>query len=334
MRRGLPRKGDVLITTEAPLGEVAILKTDERVALAQRVILLRAKAECVDPDYLFFALQSEFAQGELRARGSGTTVLGIKQSELLRARIPHFPIDRQRRIASILSAYNDLIENCQRRIRILEEIARGLYREWFVHFRFPGADSLPRIDSPLGPIPQGWRVGRLDDLLVLQRGFDLPKGERREGDVPVIAATGVTGFHSETKVRGPGVVTGRSGSIGDVLYVHQDFWPLNTTLWVKEFARSRPLVAYYALSAIDLAQLNSGAAVPTLNRNDVHGLPVVIPPMQIQDAFEQHAGVMHRQVLTLQTKVANLRRTRDVLLPHLMSGQIDPRSAELNNSAS
>ena len=99
-------------------------------------------------------------------------------------------VEVQRRIAAILSAYDDLIENCQRRIRILEGMARGPYREWFVHFRFPGSENLSRVDSPLGPIPQGWDVGRLDDLLVLQRRFDLPKGERREGDVPVIAATG------------------------------------------------------------------------------------------------------------------------------------------------
>lgn len=118
-------------------------------------------------------------------------------------------------------------------------------------------------------------------------------------------------------------MTGRSGSIGEVLYVQEDFWPLNTTLWVKEFARSKPLVAYDALLAIDLKQFNSGASVPTLNRNDVHGLPVVIPPLEIQRRFDDLAGVMHRQVRTLQIKIANLRRTRDLLLPRFMSGQID-----------
>ena len=138
MRRGLPQKLDVLLTTEAPLGEVAILRDDVRIALAQRIILLRAKPGLLDPLYLFYALQSDFGQGELKARASGTTVLGIKQSELRKVRVPVFPLPVQQRIAGILSAYDELIENNQRRIRILEDMARSLYREWFIHFRYPG----------------------------------------------------------------------------------------------------------------------------------------------------------------------------------------------------
>ncbi|HEX9080875.1 MAG TPA: restriction endonuclease subunit S, partial [Holophagaceae bacterium] len=111
MRRGLPQKLDVLLTTEAPLGEVAILRKDARVALAQRIILLRANSGLLDPRFLFYALQSDFCQGELKARASGTTVLGIKQSELRKVRVPIFLLPAQRRIAGILSAYDDLIEN-------------------------------------------------------------------------------------------------------------------------------------------------------------------------------------------------------------------------------
>jgi type I restriction enzyme S subunit len=164
MRRGLPQKLDVLLTTEAPLGELAILRGSERIALAQRIILLRAKPGHVDPVFLFYALQSDFGQGELKARGSGTTVLGIKQSELRKVRIPIFPLPVQRRIAGILSAYDELMENSQRRIRLLEAMARALYREWFVHFRFPGHEKLPRVASPLGDIPQGWEVRTIADV--------------------------------------------------------------------------------------------------------------------------------------------------------------------------
>ncbi len=322
MRRGLPKKLDVLITTEAPLGEVALLRDDKKVALAQRVILLRARENIVDPVFMFYALQSDFGQGELKARASGTTVLGIKQSELRQVRIPVFPLPVQRRIAGILSAYDELIENNQRRIRILEEMARSLYREWFAHFRYPGHESVPLTDSSIGPIPQGWECGRLDEVLVLQRGFDLPRNEREYGSVPIIAATGINGFHSVAKVKAPGVVTGRSGSIGTVLYVHEDFWPLNTALWVKEFPKSEPLFAYYLLSSLELKQFNSGAAVPTLNRNDVHGVQVVIPPRELQRRFQLNAGAMLEQAEILQRQTANLRRTRDLLLPRLLSGQI------------
>jgi type I restriction enzyme S subunit len=169
MRRGLPQKLDVLLTTEAPLGEVAILRDSKKIALAQRIILLRAKTGQVDPEFLFYTLQSDFGQGELKARASGTTVPGIKQSELLKVRIPIYPIEQQQRIARILSAYDELIENNQRRIRILEEMARTLYREWFVDLRFPGHASAPRVTSSVGEIPRGWDVKALSSIAEVNR---------------------------------------------------------------------------------------------------------------------------------------------------------------------
>jgi len=181
----------------------------------------------------------------------------------------------------------------------------------------------PASRPPLGEIPKGWEVGRLDDVLVLQRGFDLPKAKRVEGEVPIYAATRVTDFHNEAKVKAPGVVTGRSGTIGDVIYVQEDFWPLNTALWAKEFPKSEPLFAYYFLSSIDLKQFNAGAAVPTLNRNDIHGLDALIPPRSLQRKFQDVAGAMLKQARTLGLQIQNLRRTRDLLLPRLLSGQID-----------
>src|SRR5580698_1591570 len=128
MRRGLPRQWDILLTTEAPLGFVADLRTTERVALAQRVILLRGDPSSVNQNYFFQALKCPFVQAGLRARSTGTTVLGIKQSELWRVEIPCPPIPVQERIARILSTYDDLIENNTRRIKILEDLAETFYR--------------------------------------------------------------------------------------------------------------------------------------------------------------------------------------------------------------
>jgi type I restriction enzyme S subunit len=272
-----------------------------------------------DPKYVYYCMQGlDFARFNA---GAGVPTLNRNHLDSLEVNVP--PLQVQRRIAGILSAYDGLIENSQRRIRILESMARALYREWFVHFRFPGHELVPRVASRLGEIPKGWEVARLDDVLVLQRGFDLPKANRVEGDVPIYAATGVTGFHSEAKAKAPGVVTGRSGTIGDVIYVQEDFWPLNTALWVKEFPKAKPLYAYYVLSSLDLKQFNSGAAVPTLNRNDIHGLDALIPPLQLQEKFQHMAGEMLQQARTRGLQIQNLRRTRDLLLPRLLSGQID-----------
>ena len=151
MRRGLPKQWDILITTEAPLGEVAQLRTPEKVALAQRVILMRGKSDLIDQGYYFQTFKSDYVQAELNSRGTGTTVLGIKQSELLKVRIPYYPLSTQQKIAAILSAYDNLIENNTRRIKILEEMAQAIYREWFVDFRFPGHEGVRLLESELGP---------------------------------------------------------------------------------------------------------------------------------------------------------------------------------------
>lgn len=107
------------------------------------------------------------------------------------------------------------------------------------------------------------------------------------------------------------------------MYVERDFWPLNTTLWVKEFKVGSPLYAFYVLQSIDLVGFNSGAAVPTLNRNDVHGLPVFKPASDVLLHFDATAGPMLALKLRLEQKNANLRTTRDLLLPKLISGELD-----------
>ena len=119
------------------------------------------------------------------------------------------------------------------------------------------------------------------------------------------------------------MVTGRSGTIGNVLYVQEDFWPLNTVLWVKEFPKAEPLYAYYVLSSLDLKQFNSGAAVPTLNRNDIHGLDALLPPRALQKRFQEIDGAMLAQARVLQVQMQNLRSTRDLLLARLLSGTMN-----------
>jgi len=173
-------------------------------------------------------------------------VPGVNRNDL-HARKVGVPEDvgEQASIASVLSAYDDLIENNRRRIQLLEQAARLLYKEWFIHLRFPGHEHTQIIDLPAeasaqaGGVPEGWEKKPLGKLLTLQRGFELPVSKRKEGRFPIYASTGINGYHAEGKVKGSGAVTGRSGSLGTVMYVSSDFWPLNTTLWVKEFKAGR-----------------------------------------------------------------------------------------------
>jgi type I restriction enzyme S subunit len=318
------KPGTLCITIAANIAESAILGIEG--CFPDSVVGFVADPHKADVRFVKYYM--EILKLRMQNVSHGATQDNLSLDKLLSFNFLVPPLPIQRRIAGILSAYDELIENSQRRIKILESMARALYREWFVHFRFPGHESVPRVPSPLGEIPQGWEVGRLDAVLVLQRGFDLPRSKRVEGEVPIYAATGVIDFHNEAKVKAPGVVTGRSGTIGDVIYVQEDFWPLNTALWAKEFPKSEPLFAYYFLSSIDLKQFNAGAAVPTLNRNDIHGLDALIPPRYLQRKFQDVAGAMLKQARTLGLRIENLRRTRDLLLPRLLSGQIDVESLD------
>jgi type I restriction enzyme S subunit len=245
------------------------------------------------------------------------------------------PLPEQRAIAATLGALDDKIELNRRMNETLEAMARALFRDWFVDFgptRAKMAGTTPYLSPALWSLfpdrlddagkPEGWEVGNMSDLFTLQRGFDLPSQKRREGLYPILAASGPSGFHESYMVKGPGVTTGRSGVLGRVFFVHGDFWPLNTSLWVKEYKRATPRYAYFFLNLIDLESFNAGSAVPTLNRNHIHGLPAVLSPQELIVAFDQVAeSLMARQ---RQNEIENetLAQTRDLLLPRLMSGEL------------
>lgn len=224
----------------------------------------------------------------------------------------------QVRIAEILSTYDSLIETNHRRMALLEESARLLFREWFVRLRFPGYEHTPIADG----VPGGWERAPLEAALTLQRGFDLPTQDRKEGNVPIYGSTGILGYHDSAKALAPGVVTGRSGTLGEVQYVSEDYWPLNTALWVREFKRVTPLFALFLLREMDLKQFNGGASVPTLDRKSVHRVEALIPPAPLLREFDGFAADAFKQINNLKAQNKKLRDARDLLLPRLMSGSL------------
>jgi len=157
-------------------------------------------------------------------------------------------------------------------------------------------------------IPEGWIETTLGEVATFQRGFDLPKSDRTFGEYPLMVSNGQDGTHKEFKVSGPGIVTGRSGSLGNVFYIKDDFWPLNTTLWIKNFHKNDIRFVYYFLIKFPFEKYNAGSGVPTLNRNHIHPLPVIIPPLPEQKAianvltaFDDKIELLQAQNKTLET---------------------------------
>lgn len=130
-----------------------------------------------------------------------------------------------------------------------------------------------------------WQTKKLGEIINLKRGYDLPQKKRISNKIPIMSSSGINGFHNESKVLGPGVVTGRSGQLGKVFYIEEDYWPLNTTLYVEDFKGNNPLFIYYLLQTLQLENYNAGSSVPTLNRNHVHLLDVKIPSVSIQKSI-------------------------------------------------
>jgi type I restriction enzyme S subunit len=164
-------------------------------------------------------------------------------------------------------------------------------------------------------LPEGWRMGTIGDLFELQRGFDLPSQERTGGVYPIYASTGITEYHNAYKVEPPCVVTGRSGTIGEVFYVDKQCWPLNTTLWVKDFKNTPPFFVYYKLKELELGKTVSGfAAVPTLNRNDVHMMESLMPPIGLLAEFEKEMTVIHHHQSITEQENEKLTELQSLLL--------------------
>ncbi|TXH49244.1 MAG: restriction endonuclease subunit S [Burkholderiaceae bacterium] len=323
-RRTLLRGGELVMSLVGNPGAVAVVPPDLAGSNLARQVGLIALQPFAEARYVMYSLMAPDGKNALTARTKGSVQQVINLADLRRVPISLPPLSTQRRIASILGAYDDLIEVNRRRIAVLEEMARRLFEEWFVHFRFPGCGA----GLTDGELPSGWSLVPLEQMLVLQRGFDLPSAARGAGAHPVIAASGVHGTHSEFRVRGPGVVTGRSGTLGTVNLVHQDFWPLNTTLYVREFRRASPAYALHLLRHLKLGAHGGGAAVPTLNRNHVHALKVPCAPPELIAQFEQHAMTTLVTAYNLERQNSRLAESRDLLLPRLISGDRTVTTAE------
>ncbi len=316
-RYGL-KYGDIVMCEGGVPGRCAVWKEQVPGMMIQKALHRIRPFDGVDSRFLFYSFLKLGRSDELSGLFTGSTIKHLPREKLAKVviAIPHYEL--QCRIADILSAYDDLIETNRRRIGLLEEAARLLYREWFVHFRFPGHEHVQIIEG----IPERWERKTLGDIITLKRGYDLPDAKRVPGSVPIISSSGVTGFHNHPKSVGPGVITGRYGTLGKVYYVEQNYWPLNTALYVEDFKGAHPLMILYFLRFLLEGITTEKAAVPGLDRNVLHARTVIWPAIKLQSDFVEVVSALQRQMSVLKALNQKLAQARDLLLPRLMSGEI------------
>ena len=176
--------------------------------------------------------------------------------------------------------------------------------------------------TEIGVIPADWEVKSISQVAPLQRGFDLPTRQLKSGPFPVVYSNGVENYHNAAMIKGPGVVTGRSGTLGKVHYIESDYWPHNTSLWVTRFNNNDPKFIYYLYQSLRFERFASGSGVPTLNRNDAHCYSVAIPPTEKeQRAIAQALSDVDALLATLDQVIAKKRDLKQATMQQLLTGQ-------------
>ncbi|MDO9161321.1 MAG: restriction endonuclease subunit S [Methylococcaceae bacterium] len=314
-KRAVPLPGDLILAREAPVGNVAVIPEEQQFCLGQRTVLLRPDKSKAVPDYLCYLLLTPLIRGQLLSKSGGATVHHLNMKDIRALHIGTLPnLSEQAQTASVIKTYDDLIETNRRRIALLEESARLLYREWFVNLRFPGHELVKWQDG----LPEGWRKCYLKDITTLNYGKALKESNRTAGEVPVYGSSGIVGTHNKSLVDGPAIIVGRKGNVGSVFFSDVPCFAIDTVYFV-----SGSDVSYYLFHLLKTMNfISSDAAVPGLNRNYAYGLEVLHPDASTLTSFEQKIAPVFQQISLLKRQNTALQNARDELLPNLMSGAI------------
>jgi type I restriction enzyme S subunit len=347
-RKGHPQVGDTLISTVGAIGRVAFV-SKQRGCIAQNVIAMRPNVSLVDPGYLFYLLSSDTIQNRLSSLNIGVAQPSLKVPHLLNLELEFPNLPTQRKIAGILSAYDDLIENNLRRIKILEQMAQSLYREWFVHFRFPGHESATFKNSELGRIPDGWEVKEIQEVAIIHRGRSYKSSELvAEGGLPFINLKCVVrdgGFRRDGLKRFDGPYKdSHKVTTGDIVMAVTDMTQERRI--VARAARVPSLDSEFGIVSMDLVSIEprpgfsrdflysyfrcsdfadhlkqhaNGANVLHLSPDRIKEHEFVLPEEKLMNHYSQIVGLHFDEIENLHRRNDNLRSTRDLLLPKLLS---------------
>lgn len=342
-------KGDLIVAmteqAEGLLGSSALIPRGGIYLHNQRLGLVQIRdRKLADQRFIYYLFNSKPVRQQIRGSASGTKIRHTAPSRIadVKVHLPTIPV--QQRIAGILSAYDELIENSQRRTKILEAMVRALYREWFVYFRFPGHDDQPGVASPLGKIPHGWKVKTLGDLITYKRHATKPGPylvARRyvpidclpPKSLALLEARPIEEAQSSLQLFERGdILFGAMRPYFHKVVVAPFAGVTRTTCFVFKPVRTE-WHAFATLTASDESVVSyatshsQGATIPyAVWDGSLSKMPVVIPPGDLMERFNGVAAPILSKIAQSYFTLGNLRRTRELLLPRLLSGQIGVRA--------
>jgi len=305
------RPGDLLLTKDgANTGNAALNTLEEEFSLLSSVAMLRFDPKRHRAGYFLQQILSNPGQRRIKDAMVGNAITRLTLDNIRKLRFPVAPLPEECTIAEALSDADALIGALDRLIAKKRDLKQAAMQQ------------LPTGKKRLPGFYAEWEVKRLDSFAPLQRGFDLPTTQLREGGYPVVYSNGVQNHHAKFMVKGPGVVTGRSGTIGNVHFVEQDFWPHNTALWVTDFKGNDPKFVFYLLTSIGLERFGTGSGVPTLNRNDVHEFRVSVPSSYTeQTAIAEVLSDMDAEIAALERRGDKTRALKQGMMQELLTGR-------------
>ncbi len=322
------------------LGYAAVIPKSRAILLHnQRIGRVIFRNDLALPSFIHWLMRSPDYRNEVLASATGSTVKHTSPTRILNFRFALPKLVDQSAIASILDVLDHKIELNKRMNETLEAMARAIFRDWFVDFgptRAKAEGRAPYLAPDIWSLfpdqmddesrPEGWSERRLEEVMELAYGKALPATERADGPIPVYGSGGVTGSHNVALVEGPSIIIGRKGTVGALYWEDRPFFPIDTVFYVRPRA---PLTfCYYLLQTLGLDGMNTDAAVPGLNRNNVYRLPVPWSSAVIRERFDGLVGALRRRIRSNIDESQTLAATRDLLLPKLMSGEIRVKDAE------
>ena len=283
---------------------------------------LRPITDEVLPEFIGYYLRSRKFRAKFMAFSSMTTRASLANDDLLSMEVEVPEKSVQRRIAEVLSRYDALIENYQRQIKLLEEAAQRLYKEWFVDLRFPGHQSTPIINN----LPQSWQKKKLGEIAEFKRGKTITKKEIIEGDVPVVAGGLEPAYYCNKSNTDKRVVTvsGSGANAGFTRMYFEKVWASDCSFVDCSSTRYLHFVYCYLIAnKTSIDNMQKGAAQPHVYAKDINAMDILVPPCNLLDSFEHEASKLFDVIASRNNQVRNLSEARDRLLPKLMSAEIE-----------
>ena len=305
------KEGDIIFGRKGGVGRSALIRGEQHGwFLGSDGIRIRPSKQC-HAEYLALQFQSHRVQGWLIHNAIGTTMASLNQEVLRKVAIPLPPTkDEQKTIATVLDDVDALLGALDRLIAKKRDLRQAAMQQLLT-----GQTRLPGFHGE-------WEIKQLGDVAPLQRGFDLPNPKLKRGPFPVVYSNGILNYHIAFQVKGPGVVTGRSGTIGKVTFVEDDYWPHNTSLWVTNYKGNDPKFVFYLYTQAGFERFATGSGVPTLNRNDVHSFEVLTPPtLDEQISIAAVLSDMDAELGALEQRRDKTRALKQAMMQELLTGK-------------